>query len=180
MPTPIFSRVRIGLVLLAAAVALSPASVGATARCSAGGMPPQMFAAYVEGIQRQLLELGFAPGRNDGVLGSATYTAIRAYQRRAGLPATGCPSKELLDHMTFAQPRVSPKASGPQPLRAPTVVEEIQRELTRRGYYLGPVDGRPGPKTQAAAAAFLNANRLVEAPSLDSRLLARLKDSNLR
>jgi membrane-bound lytic murein transglycosylase B len=47
-------------------------------------------------LQRRLTAAGFDTGGADGVIGSNTTAAIRAYQTRAGLPVTGEPSMELL------------------------------------------------------------------------------------
>ncbi|MFD1341112.1 lytic murein transglycosylase [Litorisediminicola beolgyonensis] len=47
-------------------------------------------------LQRRLSAAGFDTGGNDGVIGSKTEAAIRAYETRAGLPVTGRPSPELL------------------------------------------------------------------------------------
>ena len=47
-------------------------------------------------LQRRLTARGFDTGGADGVIGSGTRTAIEAYQRSRGLPATGLPSAELL------------------------------------------------------------------------------------
>jgi membrane-bound lytic murein transglycosylase B len=51
----------------------------------------------VKELQGRLLALGFDPGTPDGVLGSRTRAALRAYQRSAGLPADGYPHIELLE-----------------------------------------------------------------------------------
>jgi lytic murein transglycosylase len=47
-------------------------------------------------LQRRLTAAGFDTGGADGVIGSRTTEAISAYQRGAGLPVTGEPSRELL------------------------------------------------------------------------------------
>lgn len=69
-------------------------------------MPPQMARAYLLGIQEALFAHGYDPGFVDGVMGRYTLRAIRNYQRDAGLPADGLASKELLDHLKFALPKV--------------------------------------------------------------------------
>lgn len=48
-------------------------------------------------LQGLLLSLGFDPGIPDGVVGSKTRAAIRAYQRQAKLPADGYPTVMLLN-----------------------------------------------------------------------------------
>jgi hypothetical protein len=50
-------------------------------------------------IQADLVKLGFDPGPVDGVAGSKTRSAIRAYQEQYGLPADGLPSPQLLAHI---------------------------------------------------------------------------------
>ena len=47
-------------------------------------------------LQKRLTAIGFDTGGSDGVIGPKTENAIRAYQRRVGLPQTGKPSLELL------------------------------------------------------------------------------------
>ena len=69
-------------------------------------MPPQMARAYLLGIQEELFVHGYDPGFVDGTMGRYTRRAIRNYQRDAGLPADGLASKELLDHLNFALPKV--------------------------------------------------------------------------
>lgn len=55
-------------------------------------------------IQFLLGNLGFDPGDIDGVPGSKTRLAIRAYQKSAGLPVDGHASASLLEYMQRAAP----------------------------------------------------------------------------
>ncbi|WP_448191967.1 peptidoglycan-binding domain-containing protein [Azospirillum sp. sgz301742] len=96
-------RTLIASALLLAATA-TPAL--AASKCGARGMPPQMYTAYVADAQQQLAEHGFNAGTADGKFGARTQSAIRAYQKKAGLPVDGCVTKELVDHLHFAQPKV--------------------------------------------------------------------------
>jgi membrane-bound lytic murein transglycosylase B len=50
----------------------------------------------VRALQTALAEQGFAPGTADGLMGPATRAALRAWQRREGLPADGFATMELL------------------------------------------------------------------------------------
>jgi len=50
-------------------------------------------------IERMLVRLDLNPSTPDGVVDSKTESAIRMYQRIAGLPEDGKPSKDLLDDM---------------------------------------------------------------------------------
>lgn len=63
------------------------------------GFPPDAYGLTIDdrkALQRGLNSAGFDAGTPDGVLGSKTEAAIRAYQRSRGLPETGKPSQSLL------------------------------------------------------------------------------------
>ena len=85
------------------------------------------------------------------MIGKKSEGAIRQYQRDAGLPVNGIPTKELLDHLKFSIPKVYARGTivDPDPL-----VRDIQTALHDRGYYPGVLDGRYGPLTSAAIAEF--------------------------
>ncbi len=136
--------------VLAAMIALREGPA-ARAETRVDEMPPQMRRAYMIGIQEELLAHGYHVGPIDGVIGKKSKGAIRQYQRDAGLPVNGVPTKELLDHLKFAVPKVYARGTlvDPDPL-----VRDIQTALHGRGYYPGALDGRYGPLTQAAIAAF--------------------------
>lgn len=53
----------------------------------------------LETLQKCLATLGYDPGPADGVPGSRTRRAIRAYQTAVGLPADGYPSVPLLERL---------------------------------------------------------------------------------
>jgi membrane-bound lytic murein transglycosylase B len=44
-----------------------------------------------------LAAVGYGLAQQDGVIGAETTTALRAYQRRKGLPADGHPSLQVLE-----------------------------------------------------------------------------------
>jgi len=50
-------------------------------------------------MQQMLASRGFDVGEPDGVIGSKTRAAVRAYQRAKGLPADGYPSALILKHL---------------------------------------------------------------------------------
>ncbi len=50
-------------------------------------------------MQQRLTAKGFDAGGADGVMGAKTEAAIRDYQRSAGLPVTGQPSRDLLERL---------------------------------------------------------------------------------
>jgi Putative peptidoglycan binding domain len=51
---------------------------------------------------------------------------------------------------------------------------DVQRELKRRGYYYGDVDGDIGPETRSAIRAFQSDQGLYPSGRIDSRLLREL------
>jgi len=123
-----------------------------------------MTAAFVKQVQVALQQLGYYKGNIDGVYGAKTVAAVKAFQSSVGLTADG-----------IAGPRTI--AAYEAKLKGDSTVSTLQQELTNWGYYHGaidgvygpatvqavkalqtdlgvtPVDGRWGPKTQAAAQA---------------------------
>ncbi|MEW6254984.1 MAG: peptidoglycan-binding domain-containing protein [Pseudomonadota bacterium] len=69
-----------------------------------------------------------------------------------------------------------PPASLPAPKVPSPVVADIQRELARRGFYDGAVDGLSGPRTEAGVRAFEQAARLkVSSGEPTEAVLAELR-----
>lgn len=136
-------------------------------------MPPVMREAYIRGIQEELTGHGYDPGPIDGTLGPRTKRAIHEYQRDAGLPVDGRATKELLDHLKFALPKVYKGEQGPA--YDQDLVIAIQEELSDRGYYLGAMDGIPGPQTRAAVRLFQEEAGLPVTGVVDERLLGELR-----
>jgi peptidoglycan hydrolase-like protein with peptidoglycan-binding domain len=81
-----------------------------------------------------------------------------------------------------------PTATIPAPAAAPTpparpsaaVVADIQRELSRRGFYDGVVDGRYGPRTDASIRDFEQAAGLKPSTAPDEALLRAIQRSTVR
>lgn len=126
----------------------------------------------VEGIQRELAVNGFDPGGIDGRFGPKTSEAIRAYQRAAKLPLTGCPSQELLDHVSFHLPKVYSRSRP----AAPTPEVEVQEGLTMRGFYVGAVDGRIGARTRDAIRQYQREANLPVDGKVTPELAQHLRD----
>ena len=156
-----------GMGLCAGAMLLALTTAGsAWAACATTQTP------MVEGIQRELAVNGFDPGGIDGRFGPKTSEAIRTYQRAAKLPVTGCPSQELLDHVSFHLPkvysRVRPATSTPE--------IEVQEGLTMRGFYVGAVDGRIGARTRDAIRQYQREANLPVDGEVTPELAKRLRD----
>lgn len=119
-------------------------------------MPEQMRTATIRAIQETLNEKGFKAGPVDGAMGPRTRSAIRDYQRKAGLPVDGVASKDVLDHMKFARPEVTAGSSsgGAKQAAGDPLTRDVQRELLRLGYYSGAIDGLYGPATRQAIERY--------------------------
>ncbi len=72
-------------------------------------------------LQRKLTMLGFYEGKVDGVFGPKTAGAIRRFEQRAGLPANGQLTPEILDAVASAPIVVPPQATA-EPPRAIAVI----------------------------------------------------------
>ena len=79
-------------------------------------------------LQRELAEAGHDPGAMDGALGARTERALRAFQEKEGLPATGMPDGPTLralfetEQVVPVAGRDAPEAQRPatQPAAAPS------------------------------------------------------------
>ena len=81
----------------------------------------------------------------------------------------------------LAAPAVPPKAKSDASLQNRTqLIADIQRELTRRGFYDGPADGIWGAKTDAAARDFAQAGALKMNIQASEALLRAIAASNTR
>lgn len=158
--------------LLAAPLLLAlPAHADWRRDCAAEGVTPMQSTAMVKQIQTELAIAGFDAGQLDGVVGSRTRTAIRAYQRLAGQRSDGCPSEALLQRLSFGLPKIY---SDRRPAN-PTETVQVQEELLRRGYWAGAADGRFGRQTAEAIRQFeLDSNRPLTG-EISPTLLSELK-----
>lgn len=88
----------------------------------------------IKQIQEGLSRLGYYSGSKDGLMGPNSRSAIEKYQKAAGLPVTGEPSRSLLAQLTPGSSpaegtNASPPPSAPQPGsedRMATLVNRLQ------------------------------------------------------
>ncbi|MGF1610999.1 MAG: peptidoglycan-binding protein [Kiloniellales bacterium] len=139
-------------------------------------MAPAHRRAYILGIQEELAAHGYHVGPIDGEIGSKTKGAIRQYQRDAGLPVDGIATKELLDHLKFATPKVYARTQRMEADSA--LVRDIQTELQFRGYYQGALDGVIGPRTREAIILFQTDAGLPATGRVGSGLLSDLRNAD--
>lgn len=84
-------------------------------------------------MQLRLASLGFDPGEADGVIGYQTRSAIRRFQKAAGMPADGYPSPALLDRLqAFTAPPAQPPEGEQGPAEAPSSVSSAQPAAARQ------------------------------------------------
>jgi peptidoglycan hydrolase-like protein with peptidoglycan-binding domain len=70
------------------------------------GAVPDVSYAFIVSVQEELKKHGFNPGPIDGLHGPRTRRAVQRYQARAGLPADGEITLELLNHLKFVRPAI--------------------------------------------------------------------------
>ena len=110
-------------------------------------------------LQQLLAAKGFDVGSVDGMFGSNTRRAVRAYQKAEGLPADGWATRALLDRLRGgpAPSAVNPieqQRDGARDLRTKASIRDLQDTLNRLGYSIGAPNGIVGPRTRAAISAF--------------------------
>jgi peptidoglycan hydrolase-like protein with peptidoglycan-binding domain len=101
----------------------------------------------------------------------------------AAIAAASKPApKDRVKDTATALPRPRPpEATSKVDARATSeIIADIQRELMRRGYYDGVVDGRYGPRTDAAVRDFEQASGLKASTEPNEVLLAAIKRSTAK
>ena len=109
-------------------------------------------------------------------LASATSAPVPSRATARGARAEGRASQGTTAALTPAA--LTPAAPATPPRTA--VVADIQRELSRRGFYDGAVDGLYGPRTDAAIRDFEQAAGLRPSTEPNEALLRSIRDSPVR
>jgi peptidoglycan hydrolase-like protein with peptidoglycan-binding domain len=93
---------------------------------------------------------------------------------------------ETTSSVPVAVPRARPAEAAPAKTEAPTlprtqaeIMSDIQRELARRGFYDGSIDGVHGPKTDGAIRDFEQAAGLKPSLQANEALLQTIVKSNV-
>jgi peptidoglycan hydrolase-like protein with peptidoglycan-binding domain len=128
-----------------------------------------------------------------GVLGSVAILVNALFLQSGPHPAplfkaslSPAAAGEATNSVTVAVPRARPpepvlaKAETPAAARAPgEILAEIQRELARRGFYDGSIDGVHGPKTDSAIRDFEQAAGMKPSTQPNEALLQAIVKSSL-
>ncbi len=91
----------------------------------------------VQEMQRRLYDLGYFTGDRDGYFGKDTEEAVRAFQRRAGLKATGEADPATLEALYSPD---APEYQEPEKLTDPVIELRPDFETDENGVYLIPVE----------------------------------------
>jgi murein L,D-transpeptidase YcbB/YkuD len=100
----------------------------------------------VRDLQAALKALGHDPGPIDGVFGTTTEAAVKAFQQAKGLTADGIVGKVTwinIDEGDQSEPVLKLGSTG-------LPVRRAQKRMSLVGFDVGGVDGRYGTKTEAA------------------------------
>jgi len=112
-------------------------------------------------LQTLLNGMGYDAGPADGLFGSGTRRAVRAFQAAQNLPADGFPTETLLNEVRArAGVAVAPEAAREPRGLDRSGIRELQRLLNRQGYSAGTADGVIGTRTRNAIRAFERARGL--------------------
>ncbi len=117
----------------------------------------------VKALQQALVDGGWADLVCDGVYGPKTEAAVKYYQQKNGLAATGRAGSNTLNKLLGTSDvdlNVDGGNSPSQGSSGPTVYK-AQVRLKALGYPVGPLDGKFGKKTAAAVRSFQQLNGLA-------------------
>ena len=130
-------------------------------------------AEVIRATKKELQAHGYASGDLSGTMDSTTSAAIRAYQSDAGLEVTGEATAALLEHLRRSDIRNDGNADM-------QVALNIEDQLQRHGYLVGPVDGVIDTRTRQAIRAYQADVGLSVTGEADDRLLAHLQASDVK
>jgi peptidoglycan hydrolase-like protein with peptidoglycan-binding domain/DNA invertase Pin-like site-specific DNA recombinase len=104
-------------------------------------------------VQRRLRLVGERVGPIDGRFGPLTEAAVTRFQRRQGLAADGLVGPQTNGALKHSARLLAP-GTGYGGSDGSTRVRTLQRSLRVVGEHPGPIDGRFGPRTEAAVIRF--------------------------
>ena len=163
--------------IIALAVMLTCIAVSASA---AGMLQKGDRGPTVRALQQALVNGGWADLVCDGIYGPKTEAAVKYYQQRNGLQATGRAGSVTLTNLLGSSDvdlNTNGNNSPAQGSTGPTVYN-IQVRLASLGYDVGPLDGKFGRRTAAAVRSFQSLNGLAVDGKVGPKTSAKLFDSS--
>ena len=140
----------------------------------------------VYALQERLIELRYLTGVADGVYGTETEEAVKAFQKNNGLDADGVAGYTTLKKLSGSCKAATRVTPSPEPSKlvlregdSGDAVFELQARLFELGYYTGRIDGRFSEETTAAVKAFQKANGLGADGIVGSGTQKKLDSDNL-
>jgi peptidoglycan hydrolase-like protein with peptidoglycan-binding domain len=124
-------------------------------------------------IENELASRDFFVGPIDGTVDAQTRTAIKIYQRIAGLDHNGKASYPLLQHIERSNLRNTSETAS-------VLVWQVEGALADRDYATGPVDGTMDAKTREAVRLYQEDAGLPTTGKADKVLLAHIEQSDTR
>lgn len=120
----------------------------------------------VRTMQNRLIELGWLQGKANGEYDAATETAVKAFQKKAGVWSDGIAGPDTLKLLySDKAPRTGTAASSTGATlemgSEGSAVRALQERLKKLGYLKGSVDGSYGEATRTAVLAFQQTNGLT-------------------
>lgn len=111
----------------------------------------------VRDLQEALKALGHFFGMADGIFGATTETAVKSFQQARGIAVDGIVGKVTWINIDEADQSRPVLARGSRGLP----VRRAQKRMSLVGYDVGGVDGRYGPRTEAAVKILQQRSEIV-------------------
>lgn len=127
----------------------------------------------VKYIEITLREMGYDPGKTDGILDADSRKAIKDFQKAHNLPANGYIDKETYSRLHVYSIEIEHKNEKSQ-LKIQRN-KKIQTALRKAGFDPGPVNGIMSEKTKAAVTAFQRSKKLPADGLVGARTWEALK-----
>lgn len=150
---------------------MAPAEATTMHRFSAGTAP-----VYIRSIQEDLKAYGFYKGPVSGQMSPTLMSAIRDYQKAAGIKVTGIADMEVVNQLNFGAPVAAPAARPSKPEPSKWIIK-AQSMLVSLGHYNATIDGLNGPATAAAVRAFERSKGMPETGKITPELFVTLSNS---
>lgn len=172
----LFVRCILALLMVAIMPLPAPASDYGTQDLSLGSR-----GSAVSQVQKDLTGLGFYQHNIDGWFGPKTHDAVISFQKSQGLKMDGLVGMKTKTALDAAAAQASDY--GTQDLNLGSrgsAVSQLQKDLTRLGYYTCAIDGWFGSKTHDAVVSFQKSQGLKTDGTVGSITKAALNNTLIR